>query len=43
MGKLGILTTNELDFIAQKNKDFIKECKPFDQGGDYANEEIQWY
>ncbi|EGR27437.1 hypothetical protein IMG5_196200 [Ichthyophthirius multifiliis] len=41
--KLKSLANDEIEFMLQKNKTFIKESKLFSEGGEYAEDEVQWY
>ena len=41
--KLNALAQAEVDFLLQKNRSYIKESKLFEDGGEYSEEEVQWY
>lgn len=41
--ELDKLCNTQIETLLQKNKTFIKESKLFSEGGEYSEEEIQWY
>ena len=41
--KFTALAEAEVDFLLKKNRAFIKESKLFQDGGEYSEEEVNWY
>lgn len=38
-----LLANDEIIFLINKNEEFIRESKLFENGGEYATDEIEWY